>query len=54
MSVRVPVEGDDEGEDAAVPRHVPTVRYADVAGQAAAVQADGLRRDGELYAGLGC
>ncbi len=39
VSVRVPVEGEDEAEDAAVPRHVPTVRYADVAGQAAAVQA---------------
>ena len=37
MSVRGPLEGEDE--DAAVPRHVPTVRYADVAGQAAAVQA---------------
>ncbi|MEE9606190.1 MAG: AAA family ATPase, partial [Myxococcota bacterium] len=37
VSVRVPLEGEDE--DAAVPRHVPTVRYADVAGQAAAVQA---------------
>ena len=37
VSVRGPLEGEDE--DAAVPRHVPTVRYADVAGQAAAVQA---------------
>ena len=37
VSVRVPPEGADEG--AAVPRHVPTVRYADVAGQGAAVQA---------------
>ncbi len=37
VSVRGPLEREDE--DAAVPRHVPTVRYADVAGQAAAVQA---------------
>ena len=37
VSVRLPLDGD--GADATVHRHVPTVRYVDVAGQAAAVQA---------------
>ena len=36
VAVRGPLEEEDEG--AAVPRPVPTVRYADVAGQAPAVQ----------------